>query len=119
MGEDVKREMGEMEFVDVKIENIAETDDVSTSSEVHVTEVRRHDSRGQFEDTRKDEIDLWEDVDGIKVVERVELSGVDYKKEILDIKDSLMINDETEYTDDCPSQSLRYFNSVIEDNILL
>ena len=38
--EDVKREMDEMEFVDVKIENIAETDDLSTSSEVHVTEVR-------------------------------------------------------------------------------
>ena len=30
----------EMEFVDVKIENIAETDGASTSSEVRVTEVR-------------------------------------------------------------------------------
>ena len=38
--EDVKRELEEMEFVDVKIENIAETDDASTSSEVRVTEVR-------------------------------------------------------------------------------
>ena len=37
---DVKREIEEMEFVDVKIENIAETDDASTSSEVRVTEVR-------------------------------------------------------------------------------
>ena len=37
---DVKREIEEMEFVDVKIENITETDCVSTSSEVRVTEVR-------------------------------------------------------------------------------
>ena len=37
---DVKREIEEMEFVNVKIENIAETDDASTSSEVRVTEVR-------------------------------------------------------------------------------
>ena len=33
---DVKRELTEMKFV----ENIAETDDASTSSEVRVTEVR-------------------------------------------------------------------------------
>ena len=31
---------GEKEFGDVKIENIAETDDASTSSEVRVTEMR-------------------------------------------------------------------------------
>ena len=37
---DVKREIEEMEFVDVKIENISETEDASTSSEVHLTEVR-------------------------------------------------------------------------------
>ena len=37
---DVKREIEEMEFVDVKIENIAETEDASTSSEGPVTEVR-------------------------------------------------------------------------------
>ena len=38
--EDVKEEVDEMEFVDVKIENITDTDDASTSSEVRVTEVR-------------------------------------------------------------------------------
>ena len=43
---DMKGEMDEMEFVDVKIENIAETDDASTSSEVRVTEL------GEFEEVR-------------------------------------------------------------------
>ena len=32
--------MDKMEFIDVKIENIAETDGERASSEVHVTEVR-------------------------------------------------------------------------------
>ena len=76
---------------------------------------RRHDTRGYFEDTRKEEIDLSEYVDEKKDVEIVELSGVDFKEEILDIKDNLIINDETGCRDDCLSQSLRYFNSVMED----
>ena len=43
---DVKVEIRDMEFVDVKIENIAETDDASTSSEVRVTELE------EFEEVR-------------------------------------------------------------------
>ena len=43
---DVKGEMDPMQFVEVKIENIAETDDASTSSEVHGTEL------GEFEEGR-------------------------------------------------------------------
>ena len=43
---EVKGEMDEMEFVDVKIENIAETDAASTSSEVRGTEL------AEFEEMR-------------------------------------------------------------------
>ena len=43
---DMKGEMDEMKFLDVKIENIAETDDASTSSEVRGTEL------GEFEEMR-------------------------------------------------------------------
>ena len=43
---EVKGEIDEMEFIDVKIENIAETDAASTSSEVRGTEL------GEFKGVR-------------------------------------------------------------------
>ena len=56
-------------------------------------------------------------MDEKKDVEIVELSGVDFKEEILDIKDNLIINDETGCRDDFLSQSLRSeysYNSIME-----
>ena len=67
---------------------------------------RSHNPRAQFEDTKEEEIDHWEDVD-----EKYEgeLSGVNCKEEIIDIKDNPIIIDETgdnEYRDGCASLSL-------------
>ena len=57
-------------------------------------------------------------MDEKKDVERVELSGGDYKEDILDSKDNLIISDETRCRDDCLSPSLcsEYsYNSIMED----
>ena len=41
-----------MEFVDIKIDNITKIDIESSSSKVHVTDVKRHNPSGQFKDTK-------------------------------------------------------------------
>ena len=60
---------------------------------------RRHDPRGQFEDTGKVEIDLWEHVDEREDVEGVEVSDGNIKRETIDIKENFTISDETQETE--------------------
>ena len=52
---------------------------------------RRHNPRGQFEDTKDEEIDLWEDVDEKEDVVGLEEFYELYKEEKIDIKDNLII----------------------------
>ena len=67
---------------------------------------RRHNTRAQFQDTKDEEIHLREDLDENY---EGELYGVNYKEEIIDIKDNPIIIEETgdnECRDGCASLSL-------------
>merc|ERR1712243_262212 len=66
-----------------KIDSIDETDGESTNSEVHETEVRQDNPRGQLEDIKDEKIDLWEDVD--------------QKKDVLKRKKIKYVSDENDY----------------------
>ena len=74
---------------------------------------RRHNPRGQFEDTKDEEIDLWEDVDEKEDVVGVEEFDVINKEETIDIKDNLITTDEArdnEYT----FEQCDYTTNIIE-----
>ena len=58
---------------------------------------RRHNPRGQFEDTKDEEIELWEDVDEMEDVVGVE-------EETIDIKENLIITDEARENKYCCEQ---------------
>ena len=73
---------------------MSKTDGENTSSEVRLTKVRRLDPRGQFKDTKAEEIDLWEDVDDKEDVVGVEEFDIIGKEETIDIKENLIITDE-------------------------
>ena len=82
--------------MDVKIEDMSKTDGENTSSEVRLTEVRRLDPRGQFKDTKAEEIDLWEDVDEKEDMVRGEEFDIIGKEETIDIKENLIIIEKTQ-----------------------
>ena len=70
---------------------MSKTDGENTSSEV-----RRLDPRGQFKDTKVEEINLWEDVDEKEDVVGVEEFDIIGKEETIDIKENLIIIDEAQ-----------------------
>ena len=74
---------------------------------------RRHNPRGQFEDTKDEEIDLWEDVDEKEDVVGVEEFDVIFKEENIDIKENLIITDEARNIEYCCEQC-DYTTTLIE-----
>ena len=74
---------------------------------------RRHDPRGQFEDTKDEEIDPLEDVDKKVDVVGVEELGVICKEETIEIKDNVIITDEARDSEYC-CERCDYTTTILE-----